>query len=101
MNLFQIKNILEKDADLIKTLDSNSSFRYDCKLEYEYQGYPIISVNNGWVHVSNINICLEYLGKQAFLDGIERAKKRILSHIRENKEKLAEIRLKQLKEDFE
>ena len=101
MNLFQIKNILEKDADLVKTVDSNSSFRFDCKLEYEYQGYPIISVDNGWVHVANINMGLEYLGKQAFLEGIERAKKRIRSLIRENKERMVEIQLKQMKEDFD
>lgn len=101
MNLFQIKNLLEKDADLVLTLDRGSSFRFDCKLEYEYQGYPIISVDNGWVHVANINICLEYLGKQAFLEGIERGKERIRNHIRENKERLVEIHLKQMNMDFE
>lgn len=101
MNLFQIKNILEKDADLVKTLDNCSCFRYDNKLEYEYQGYPIISVDNGWVHVSNINICMEYLGKQAFLDGIERGKENIRNHIRENKERMVEIHLKQMNKDFE
>ena len=101
MNLFQIKTILEKDSDLVLTIDSNSSFRYACKLEYEYQGHPIVSVENGWVHVANINICLEYLGKKDFLDGIERAKKMILSLIRENKERMVEIQLKQINKDFE
>ena len=101
MNLFQIKNILEKDSDLVKTIDSNSSFRYNCQLEYEYQGHPIVSVDNGWVHVANINICLEYLGKQAFLDGIERAKEIIRSLIRENKERMVEISLKQINKDFD
>lgn len=101
MNLFQIKNILEKDSDLVLTIDQGSSFRFDCKLEYEYQGHPIISVDNGWVHVANIHMCLEYLGKEPFIDGIDRAKEKIRSLIRENKERLAEIRLKQMKEDFE
>lgn len=101
MNLFQIKNILEKDADLVKTLDNSSSFRYVCKLEYEYQGHPIISVDNGWVHVANINIGLEYLGKQNFLDGIERAKEMIRNLIRENKERMVEIQLKQMNKDFD
>ena len=44
---------------------------------------------------------LEYLGKQDFLDGIERAKKMILSLIRENKERMVEIQLKQINKDFE
>lgn len=101
MNLFQIKTILEKDSDLVLTIDSNSSFRYACKLEYEYQGYPIISVDNNWVHVANINICMEYLGKKAFLEGIERGKENIRSHIRENKERMVEIHLNQMNKDFE
>jgi hypothetical protein len=74
MNLFQIKNLLEKDADLIKTVDNNSSFRFDCKLEYEYQGHPIFSVDNGWVHVAALNIYMEYLSKKDLLASIERGK---------------------------
>lgn len=101
MNLFQIKNLLEKDADLVKTVDSNSSFRFDCKLEYEYQGYPLLSVDNGWVHVAALNICLEYLSKKDLLTRIELGKERIRNLIRENKERLVEIHLKQMNKDFE
>lgn len=101
MNLFQIKNLLEKDADLIKTVDSNSSFRFNCKLEYEYQGYPIFSVDNGWVHVAALNIYMEYLSKKDLLASIEIGKERIRNHIRANKERLVEIHLKQMNMDFE
>lgn len=101
MNLFQIKNLLEKDADLIKTLDSNSSFRFDCKLEYEYQGYPILSIDNGWVQVAAINICMDYINKKDLLSSIEIGKERIRNHIRENKERMVEIHLKQMNKDFE
>lgn len=101
MNLFQIKNLLEKDADLIKTLDSNSSFRFDCKLEYEYQGYPILSIDNGWVQVAAINICMDYINKKDLLSSIEIGKERIRNHIRENKESMVEIHLKQMNKDFE
>lgn len=101
MNLFQIKNLLEKDADLIKTLDSNSSFRFDCKLEYEYQGCGILSVDGGWVQVAGLNIYLEYLSKKDLLDRIEIGKERIRNLIREHKERLVEIHLKQMNMDFE
>ena len=101
MNLFQIKNLLEKDADLIKTLDSNSSFRFDCKLEYEYQGHGILSVDGGWVQVAGLNIYMEYLSKKDLLTRIESGKERIRNLIRENKERLVEIHLKQMNMDFE
>lgn len=101
MNLFQIKNLLEKDADLVKTLDSNSSFRFDCKLEYEYQGYPLLSVDGGWVQVAGLNICLEYLSKKDLLARIEIGKEKMRNHIRENKERMVEIHLKQINKDFE
>jgi len=101
MNLFQIKNLLEKDADLIKTLDSNSSFRFDCKLEYEYQGHSILSVDGGWVQVAGLNIYMEYLGKKDLLSRIEIGKERIRNLIRENKEKIVEFHLKQMNKDFE
>jgi hypothetical protein len=101
MNLFQIKNLLEKDADLIKTLDSNSSFRFDCKLEYEYQGHSILSVDGGWVQVSGLNIYMEYLGKKDLLSRIEIGKERIRNLIRENKERIVEFHLKQMNKDFE
>jgi len=101
MNLFQIKNLLEKDADLIKTLDSNSSFRFDCKLEYEYLGHSILSVDGGWVQVAGLNIYIEYLGKKDLLSRIEIGKERIRNLIRENKEKIVEFHLKQMNKDFE
>ena len=101
MNLFQIKNLLEKDADLVKTLDSNSSFRFDCKLEYEYQGHGILSVDGGWVQVAGLNIYMEYLSKKDLLTRIESGKERIRNLIRENKERLVEIHLKQMNMDFE
>lgn len=101
MNLFQIKNLLEKDADLIKTLDSNSSFRFDCKLEYEYQGHSILSVDGGWVQVAGLNIYMEYLSKKDLLTRIESGKERICNLIRENKERMIEIHLKQMNKDFE
>ena len=101
MNLFQIKNLLEKDADLIKTLDSNSSFRFDCKLEYEYQGHSILSVDGGWVQVADLNIYMEYLGKKDLLSSIEIGKERIRNLIRENKERIVEFHLKQMNKDFE
>lgn len=101
MNLFQIKNLLEKDADLVKTLDSNSSFRFDCKLEYEYQGHGILSVDGGWVQVAGLNIYLDYLSKKDLLDRIELGKERIRNLIREHKERLVEIHLKQMNMDFE
>lgn len=101
MNMFQIKNLLEKDADLVLTLDRGSSFRFDCKLEYEYQGYPIFSVDNGWVHVAALNIYMEYLSKKDLLASIERGKEMIRNHIRENKERMIEIHLKQMNKDFE
>ena len=101
MNLFQIKNLLEKDADLIKTLDSNSSFRFDSKLEYEYQGHSILSVDGGWVQVAGLNIYMEYLGKKDLLSRIEIGKERIRNLIRENKERIVEFHLKQMNKDFE
>ena len=101
MNLFQIKNLLEKDADLIKTLDSNSSFRFDCKLEYEYQGHSILSVDGGWVQVAGLNIYMEYLGKKDLISRIESGKERIRNLIRENKERIVEFHLKQMNKDFE
>jgi hypothetical protein len=101
MNLFQIKNLLEKDADLIKTLDSNSSFRFNCKLEYEYQGHSILSVDGGWVQVAGLNIYIEYLGKKDLLSRIEIGKERIRNLIRENKERIVEFHLKQMNKDFE
>jgi len=101
MNLFQIKNLLEKDADLVKTLDSNSSFRFDCKLEYEYQGYPILSVDGGWVQVAGLNIYMEYLSKKDLLDKIECGKEKIRNLIIENKKRMVEIHLKQMNKDFE
>lgn len=101
MNLFQIKNLLEKDADLIKTLDSNSSFRFDSKLEYEYQGYPILSVDGGWVQVAGLNIYMEYLGKKDLLSNIEIGKERIRNLIIENKNRIVEFHLKQMNKDFE
>ena len=101
MNLFQIKNLLEKDADLVKTVDSNSSFRFDCKLEYEYQGYPLLSVDGGWVQVAGLNIYMEYLSKKDLLARIEIGKEKMRNHIRENKERMVEIHLKQINKDFE
>ena len=101
MNLFQIKNLLEKDADLIKTLDSNSSFRFDCKLEYEYQGHGILSVDGGWVQVAGLNIYMEYLSKKDLLTRIECGKERIRNLIIENKKRMVEIHLKQMNKDFE
>lgn len=101
MNTFQIKNLLEKDADLVLTLDRGSDLRYDNKLEYEYQGYGILSVDNNWVHVAAINIYMEYLSKKDLLAGIERGKEMIRNHIRENKERMIEIHLKQMNKDFE
>lgn len=101
MNLFQIKNLLEKDADLIKTLDSNSSFRFDCKLEYEYQGHGILSVDGGWVQVAGLNIYMEYLSKKDLLDKIECGKEKIRNLIIENKKRMVEIHLKQMNKDFE
>ena len=101
MNLFQIKNLLEKDADLIKTLDSNSSFRFNRKLEYEYQGHSILSVDGGWVQVAGLNIYIEYLGKKDLLSRIEIGKERIRNLIRENKERIVEFHLKQMNKDFE
>jgi hypothetical protein len=100
MNLFQIKNLLEKDADLIKTLDSNSSFRFDCKLEYEYQGHGILSVDGGWVQVAGLNIYMEYLSKKDLLTRIESGKEKIRNYIIENKKRMVEIHLKQMNEDF-
>lgn len=101
MNTFQIKNLLEKDADLVLTLDRGSDLRYDNKLEYEYQGYGILSVDNNWVHVAALNIYMEYLSKKDLLAGIERGKEMIRNHIRENKERMIEIHLKQMNKDFE
>lgn len=98
--MFQIKNLLEKDADLVLTLDRGSDLRYNNKLEYEFQGYPILSVDNNWVHVAALNIYMEYLGKKDLLASIEKGKEMIRSHIRENKERMVEIQLKQINEDF-
>jgi hypothetical protein len=100
MNLFQIKNLLEKDADLVKTLDSNSSFRFDCKLEYEYQGYSILSVDGGWVQVAGLNIYMDYISKKDLLTRIESGKEKIRNYIIENKKRMVEIHLKQMNEDF-
>jgi hypothetical protein len=100
MNLFQIKNLLEKDADLIKTLDSNSSFRFDCKLEYEYQGHGILSVDGGWVQVAGLNIYMDYISKKDLLTRIESGKEKIRNYIIENKKRMVEIHLKQMNEDF-
>lgn len=99
--MFQIKNLLEKDADLIKTVDNNSSFRFDCKLEYEYQGYGILSVDGGWVQVAGLNIYMEYLSKKDLLTRIDIGKEKIRNLIREHKERLVEIHLKQMNKDFE
>lgn len=101
MNTFQIKNLLEKDADLVLTLDRGSDLRYDNKLEYEYQGYGILSVDNNWVHVAALNIYMEYLSKKDLLASIEIGKERIRNLIRENKERMVEIHLKQMNKDFE
>lgn len=101
MNTFQIKNLLEKDADLVLTLDSGSSLHFDYKLEYEYQGYTILSVDNNWIHVAAINICMEYLSKKDLLASIEIGKERIRNYIREKKERMVEIHLKQMNRDFE
>lgn len=101
MNLFQIKNLLEKDTDIVLTLDRGSSFRFDCKLKYEYQGYPILSIYNGWVQVAAINICMDYIKKKDLLANIERGKEKIRNHIRENKERMVENHLKQMNKDFE
>jgi hypothetical protein len=98
--MFQIKNLLEKDADLVKTLDSNSSFRFDCKLEYEYQGYPILSVDGGWVQVAGLNIYMDYISKKDLLSNIEIGKEKIRNYIIENKKRMVEIHLKQMNEDF-
>lgn len=100
MNLFQIKNLLEKDADLVKTLDSNSSFRFDCNLEYEYQGYPLLSVISGWVQVAGLNIYMDYISKKDLLAKIEIGKEKIRNYIIENKKRMVEIHLKQMNEDF-
>jgi hypothetical protein len=81
-------------------LDSNSSFRFDCKLEYEYQGYSILSVDGGWVQVAGLNIYLDYISKKDLLTRIESGKEKIRNYIIENKKRMVEIHLKQMNEDF-
>jgi hypothetical protein len=44
---------------------------------------------------------MEYLGKKDLLSRIEIGKERIRNLIRENKERLVEIHLKQMNKDFE
>ena len=101
MNTFQIKNLLEKDADLVLTLDRGSDLRHDNKLEYEYQGYDILSVDNNWVYVGGLNIYMEYISKKDLLSSIEIGKERIRNLIKEKKERMVEIHLKQMNKDFE